>query len=139
MNRVTELACRAIPGTTFAGMSLRMPKGNVATTVFNDPEVPKIDEAQYDASSGPCLDALRTGEVNRIDSTRQDRRWPEFSHACVTRGIYSTLSLPLTVDGDTSGALNLYSSEENAFSADKTRTATLFAAQAAIVLANATA
>jgi GAF domain-containing protein len=139
LQHVAELACRAVPGTTYVGMSLRMPNGKAATTVFNDPDVAEIDQAQYDADSGPCLDALRTGEVMRIDSTRLDEEWPEFSRACLDHGIHSTLSLPLTVEGETSGALNLYSGETKGFDEDKTHTAMLFAAQAAIVLANATA
>jgi GAF domain-containing protein len=139
LHRVAQLACNAVPGTTYTGMSLRMHNGRPATTVFNDPDVPEIDQAQYDANSGPCLDALRTGEVHRIDSTALDDRWPEFSEACLKHGIHSTLSLPLTVEHDTSGALNLYAGETNAFGPDATRTGMLFAAQAALVLANATA
>jgi GAF domain-containing protein len=139
LHRVAELACSGVPGVTYAGMSLKMPHRKVATTVYNHPDVPEIDQAQYDANSGPCLDALRSGEINRIDSTPRDQRWPEFSQACVTHGIFSTLSLPLTVESETSGALNLYASESDAFDEEKTRTAVLFAAQAAVVLANASA
>jgi GAF domain-containing protein len=69
----------------------------------------------------------------RIDSTRNETGGVE----CVDHGILSTLSCPLTVEGTTNGALNLYARTENAFGPEQTRTATLFAAQAAIVLANA--
>ena len=139
LQRVAELACSAVPGTRCVGMTLRMPNGKPATTVFNDPDVPEIDQAQYDANSGPCLDAMRTGEAQRIDSTPNDTMWREFSDACVRHGICSTLSLPLTVESETSGALNLYAGEANAFGPENTRTAALFAAQAAVVIANATA
>jgi AmiR/NasT family two-component response regulator len=51
----------------------------------------------------------------------------------------STLSHPLTVDGQTNGALNAYSRRANGFGAADLRTGQLIAAQAAVVLANATA
>jgi transcriptional regulator with GAF, ATPase, and Fis domain len=83
------------------------------------------------------LDAFRTGAINRIDSMYSERRWPEFRRACLDHGVLSTLSLPMTVEEQTNGALNLYAKSEHAFDDADTATACLFAAQAAIVLANA--
>src|SRR5688572_25124010 len=77
LERVAELACSAVPGTEYVGMSLLMPHGKAATTVFNDPRVPIVDQAQYDADTGPCLDALRTSVIHRIDSMADDERWAE--------------------------------------------------------------
>ena len=116
-----------------------MAGGRVETAVFTDPEAREIDRAQYDTGDGPCLDAFRNREIYRIDSTRHDDRWPAFSRSCREHNILSTLSVPLTVEGDTSGALNLYSKDEHGFDPAAVETARLFAAQAAIVLANARA
>jgi GAF domain-containing protein len=136
--RVAEMSNRAVPAAAFVGITL-MSGGRPQTTVFTDPVAPEIDAAQYDTGEGPCLHAFRTGNVVPVDSTRVDARWPAFSAACVEHEIFSTLSIPLTVDTVTHGALNLYSTTEQAFDAEQAETAALFGAQAAIVLANAVA
>jgi len=110
--------------------------GEATTAVCTDAEASLIDEAQYQANSGPCLESAKTGQVFEIASTRADERWPQFSQACVEHGILSTLSLPLVVDDRPVGAFNLYAATENAFDKSEVETAALFAAQAAVVLAN---
>jgi GAF domain-containing protein len=136
LTRVSEISILAIPVADLVGMTM-LTNGRPATSVFSDPEAPDIDQAQYHHGEGPCLEAFRTGETRRIDSTAEETRWPEFCASCRVHGIHSTLSVPLTVDGETYGALNLYSRQKAAFGSAELRTATLFGAQAAIVLANA--
>jgi GAF domain-containing protein len=136
LDRVTSMTSRALPEAEFVGITM-MSDGKLATTVFTDPEAREIDQAQYESGNGPCVESFRTGEVLRIESTEQDERWPEFSAACLAHGIHSTLSLPLSVDTTTHGAMNLYSRGHAAFGAEQLATASLFAAQAAVVLANA--
>ena len=136
LTRVTEISAEAVPAADLVGITM-MSDAKPATAVFSDPEAPEIDQAQYHRGDGPCLETFLSGEVRRIDSTRDETRWSEFCATCVEHGILSTLSVPLSVDGETYGALNLYSRTEAAFGPDELRTATLFAAQAAIVLANA--
>lgn len=136
LNRVAEMTTRAIPEAELVGITM-MADGKLATTAFTDPEAPQIDQAQYESGNGPCVEAFRTGKVLRIDSTDDDERWPEFSAACVAHGIHSTLSVPLAVDATTHGAMNLYSRSHASFGAAQLSTASLFAAQAAVVIANA--
>ena len=136
--RVAEMTTEAVPDAEFVGITM-MNRGRPQTTVFTHPDAPEIDQRQYEADSGPCLESFRRGEVIRLDSAARDRRWPEFASACLEHGIHSTLSFPLTVDGTTNGALNLYSKREQAFEPEQLELGRLFAAQAAIVLANAQA
>jgi GAF domain-containing protein len=136
LDRVAEVTTVALPAAEFVGITMTA-NGRPQTAVFTDRASPEIDQAQYDADSGPCLDAFRTGNIHRIDSMERERRWPEFRHACLDHGVLSTLSLPLTVEETTYGALNLYATSEHAFDNPDTETAALFGAQAAIVLANA--
>jgi GAF domain-containing protein len=63
--------------------------------------------------------------------------WPAFRRACLAQGIHSTLSLPMIVDHGTVGAMNLYSRTAHSFGIGDRDAAQQFAAQAAIVLANA--
>src|SRR5689334_15001532 len=135
LGRVSDLAADAVPSARMIGITL-IDDGEATTAVCTDVEASVIDEAQYQANSGPCLESAKTGEVFAIASTRADERWPQFSQACVEHGILSTLSLPLVVDDRPVGAFNLYAATENAFDESEVETATLFAAQAAVVLAN---
>jgi GAF domain-containing protein len=138
LQRVVELAAVAVPPASYTGITMLV-DDKVATSIFSDPEVPEIDQAQYTAGSGPCLDAFREGVVHRIPSTEREDRWPKFCRSALQHGIHSTLSLPLLVGNKSVGALNLYSKQEDGFSADDEANAESFALQSAVVLANAQA
>jgi GAF domain-containing protein len=114
-------------------------EGRPRTAVFTDETAPEVDQAQYDSGEGPCLTAFHERRVTQIHSTLAPGPWPDFRRTAAEHGIRSTLSMPLLVDKSAVGALNLYSPDEDAFSVDDIETATLFASQAAIVLANAQA
>jgi GAF domain-containing protein len=136
LQRVADLALREVDDCDMAGITL-LRDGRPVTAVFTDPEAPEIDTSQYSSGSGPCLDAFRTGEILQIADTTVETRWPEFCARAAAGGIRSTLSLPLVVGATSLGALNLYSRAPNGFS--EHATALVFAAQAAVVLANSQA
>ena len=138
LDHVAALACEAVPGASVAGLTL-LKHGRPTTSVFTDRTSPEIDQVQYDADAGPCLDALKLGEVLRVDSTEGDDRWPDFNKAARERGIMSTLSMPLLVAGEAVGALNLYATEEAAFDQGQEGIAAAFATQASVAVANAQA
>ena len=133
---IAELAMHEVNGCDMAGITL-LRDGNPITAVYTDPAAVDIDATQYRTGSGPCLDASIHREIYRIDDTRSEPRWPEFAAAAAAAGVLSTLSLPLAVRDSALGALNLYSRSVNGFlEADN---AEVFAAQAAVVLANSQA
>src|SRR4051812_17020652 len=138
LTRVAGLAVKAIPAAAFAGLSI-MVENRVQTAVFTDLTSPEIDQAQYDVGDGPCLEAFRSGEPTEITSTVEEGRWPEFRRAAAAHGVLSTLSLPMIVEDRSVGALNLYSGAEAAFGQRDRELAGRFAADAAVVLANAQA
>jgi GAF domain-containing protein len=133
--RVSELACQVLPAD-FAGITMLV-DGRPRTGVFTDREAPEIDEAQYSSGHGPCLDAFNNQRVNRIDSTAEELRWPEFAKVAFAHGILATLSVPVIARGESLGALNLYSRRARAFDDHSVDRVETFAWQAAIVLANA--
>jgi GAF domain-containing protein len=136
LQRVADLALHEVDDCDMAGITL-LRDGQPVTAVFTDPEAPEIDTAQYSSGSGPCLDASRTGEILQIADTTTETRWPEFCARAAAGGIRSTLSSPLVVGDASFGALNLYSRAPYGFS--EHATALVFAAQAAVVLANSQA
>jgi GAF domain-containing protein len=138
LQRIIDLSAEAVPPAAYTGLTMLV-DDKVTTSVFSDPDAPEIDQAQYEAGSGPCLDAFRHSEIYEIPATAQDATWPEFSRAALDHGIRSTLSMPLAAGGSALGALNFYSETENGFSESDRQAAKSFATQTAVVLANAQA
>lgn len=136
--RVADLTVEAIPAAELVGITMPV-EGRNRTAIFTDETAPEVDQAQYDSGDGPCLEAFREQRITSIASTLEDGAWPEFRRAAVGHGIYSTMSFPLVVDKNAVGAMNLYARSERAFTENDAATGTLFASQAAIVLANAQA
>jgi GAF domain-containing protein len=139
LTRVAELTQQALPAAAFVGLTLNV-DGRDRTPVFTDGLAPEIDQAQYDTDDGPCLTAFREGRSTAIEDTAEPGRWEAFRKSARAHGIRSTLSLPLLVDPKPAvGAMNLYAGVPRGFSGSDRQTGELFAAQAAIVLANAQA
>jgi GAF domain-containing protein len=138
LHRVAALAVDAMEPAEYCGLTMLV-DGELRTGVFTDPEAPEIDKAQYESGSGPCLDAFRTGEIFRIESTVADGPWPEFRRACLQHGIMSTASFPMLIDDVRHGALNMYSRQESAFGSAELVAGRQFAAQAGVVVAYARA
>jgi GAF domain-containing protein len=136
LSRVASIASRTIGAAEMAGVTV-VRDGVPATVAFTDAEAPEIDRAQYDSDAGPCLEAYRTGTPIRVQSMSDDTRWPAFGQAALNHGIQSSLSLPLIVRGETLGALNLYSRHVAGFDDADEELGGLFAAQAAVSVANA--
>ena len=138
LQRVSELACVAVPSADMVGITMLV-EGRARTAVFTNDDAPQIDAAQYETGIGPCLDAFRHRQVYRIDHMEKDQQWLPFSEAAAAHGIQSSLSLPLLARHEGVGALNVYSRTSAAFSDDDVNVGLQFAAQAAIVLANSQA
>jgi GAF domain-containing protein len=138
LRRVAELANETIAGADSVGVVMLV-DGRPRTTVSTDATALEIDGAQYESGIGPSLVALRSQQVQRIDWIDRDSRWPAFSQGAVSKGILSSLSVPLIAHGEGIGALNCYSRSGGAFSNDDEFIGSEFAAAAAIALANAQA
>lgn len=132
-----RLAAQAIAGCEAASVTVAV-EGRFATAASSAELALVLDERQYAHDDGPCLEALRTGRLIRVDSFGAETRWPAFTAAAVERGIRSSLSLPLAANGEVVGALNLYSTHEDEFVGAE-EAAELFSHQAAVTLANASA
>jgi GAF domain-containing protein len=93
-----------------------------------------MDELQYAFGDGPCLSAMRTGKTMYVDNIANERRWPEYTRAVAAHGIRSILGIPLQLEGDSSAALNIYSSAVHAFSPADIARAEMFGEQSAKTL-----
>ncbi len=116
LQRVCQQAVHAIPDAHMASVTLvRHDTPYTATSTADAAR--SIDQAQYDAGEGPCLEAARSGRVQRIKANEAARRWPQFTAAAgkVTAGSY--LSAPLFIDQQYQGSLNLYGTGDEGFGA----------------------
>jgi GAF domain-containing protein len=137
LDAVAQLAQRTIPGCDAASVTVTE-GGRPRTTVSTADVAVAIDRRQYAADQGPCLEAMRNQVVVRVDTYEGESRWPAFAPAVAEHGMHSSLSLPLAALDQPIGALNLYSETAGAF-VEAEPIGLVFAAQAAITLANATA
>jgi GAF domain-containing protein len=134
LTRIVSVTTETL-GADFGGITLRDPVDGVATIGSTDPLVDEVDEAQYRPGAGPCLTAMHSGEIVHTEDLRTDGRWPEFAQAATSRGILSTLSLPLIANERTDGAVNLYALRVDAFDDASVTFGRAFAEQAEIGIA----
>ncbi|SDU14034.1 GAF and ANTAR domain-containing protein [Jiangella alkaliphila] len=109
--------------------------GRPRTVVSSDPRAAQVDEGQYTGGWGPCVHTLATGDPVEIADQESDERWPKYRVHAVALGVRSSLSLPLTVNREVIGAMNLYDFDQpEAFDAQNRHRAETFAAQASTAL-----
>lgn len=70
-----------------------------------------MDELQYAARQGPCMDAVKTGRIVEVLDLRTDTRWPEYTAAMAKHPMRSVLAVPVPLRGSGAAALNCYSAD----------------------------
>lgn len=134
LNELAELSTTVLQAPVSSGIMLRY-DGDLLTFASSDARAEALDETQHRVGTGPCLQTLREGRVVSVVDARTEQRWPAYARLAAEMGLRCSLSLPLTVGGDTFGALNLYGFEEaDFFGPAEQRELELFAAQAARTL-----
>lgn len=136
LEQVVHIAKQVLPTSVEASITF-ITGDDPSTVAFTGPTAIELDERQYEAERGPCLDAAASGEMISIPDTAAETRWPRYTQTAVERGIRSSLSVPLPVQREITGALNFYASEAAAFTDESVELAQTFAAHAAVAVANA--
>jgi GAF domain-containing protein len=135
LERITELAKAVVPGVD--SVSITLLTADHATTVVSTGELAKdLDETQYDAGFGPCLDAAQAGSTALVADTRTESRWPDFAKAAAEKGVLSSLSTPIPLQQYSGAAINMYSRETGVFDEPAQDVAASFAGYAGVALAN---
>ena len=135
--KIVNMAVQTLDACEHAGISFV--EGRRITSPASSGEVPRIvDAIQSEVGEGPCLDAIKEHEVFQTGDLKSESRWPQFSkRAHEETGILSILAMRLFVEEDTLGALNLYSTEFDAFDEVDVALASVFAAHAAVAVSAA--
>jgi GAF domain-containing protein len=132
---ISELAHRTVPGA--AAVSVTLVRGmNAHTAAFTSDLARELDEAQYEAGYGPCLDASASNTTFSVPEVAGEARWPKWAAQTAARGVNSSLAIGLPIQDDVSGALNIYAHEPGAFDDDAIVIGQTFAGYAAVALAN---
>jgi transcriptional regulator with GAF, ATPase, and Fis domain len=135
LQTVTELATSVMPGDPEASITVRT--GHRPFTVVSSGQLATdLDEVQYAEQGGPCLHAAATLELTEIPDTRVETRWPDYARRAVERGNLSSLSVPLDMGADISGALNIYARVVDAFDDDARAAAARLGPYAAAAVGN---
>src|SRR4051812_39227228 len=96
-----------------------------------------VDERQYDAGYGPCLDAVRLGETVIITDLTQETRWPAYVPRALEAGVAASVSIPVPIEDRHIGAMNIYTRQTSVLDEDAIETARTIAGFAAVALVNA--
>jgi hypothetical protein len=132
---ISHRAYQVVPAAEHAAIS-RGRHGRFETIAATSALPLRVDELQYAARSGPCVDAILADTTFRIGDLATAPRWPDFGRRAATEfGIHSMLSIRMYLeDDDLLAGLNLYSSAVDAFDDSDETTATLLATHGALAL-----
>lgn len=116
MQAVCREVSLAVPDADMVGITVLQDGADHPTTAASsDPRVNDVDEDQYRADEGPCLEAARTGQMVRVRVDDVAERWPRFAANVTGMGVRSYLSAPMSMDDRHLGALNIYSRNSHGF------------------------
>jgi GAF domain-containing protein len=134
LDAIVKTALRSVPGFDHVGISLRHRDGSIETVAGTDDFVRDLDDLQYQAGEGPCLDAIEEGTVFFVENARHEQRWPRYIPLAVQRGLRAQMGICLFDDGRSVGGLNFYATGNGTVDAGSRQIAELFAEHAAIAL-----
>jgi GAF domain-containing protein len=132
LNELAVLAAATVPGT-HCGITMRR-DGHVVTVVSSDEIALRLDELQYLRGRGPCLQAIRDSVRIEVPDVSNESRWGDYGEQAAANGVHCIVAIPLTVDGATVGALNLFAADPHAFAPADVERAEAFARQASTAL-----
>ena len=135
LGRVGRLALEAIPGASESSVTA-LEDGTPRSIAFTGPLAAQLDERQYDAGWGPCLDAAESGDTVVVEVEHPPAPYTDFARAAQRAGVVSSVSVGLPVASEIVGGLNLYSTT-GVMDEAALRLATTFAGYAAVAVANA--
>ena len=104
---LARVAATVVQAPVAVGITVRYEHG-LLTVGSSDPRAELLDETQYRDHDGPCLQATETGQIVEVADMLDEKRWPGYAAQALQSGLRCSVSLPLKVDGDTFGAMNVY-------------------------------
>jgi GAF domain-containing protein len=135
LRRIAELAKQTLVGVKEVSLTV-IENGRPRTVVFTGALAVDLDERQYEAGFGPCLDAAKTGQTIVIDSREDNSPYREFARVAGRAGVRHVISVGMPLAQRTIGGLNVYSTADAPLSVSVLEHAEVFAGHAAVAVAN---
>ncbi|MFI2644143.1 GAF and ANTAR domain-containing protein [Streptomyces sp. NPDC018610] len=140
LEEIVSAAVELIDGCEAAGI-LAVRKGRAVSLAVSGDVVEKSDRLQGELGEGPCFDAARRVDGDRLfrisDMTRPQPAWPRYAPAARDLGIGSMMGFLLYTENEDFGALDCYSSRPGAFTPESETAGWLLASHAAVAVASA--
>ncbi|WP_028047760.1 GAF and ANTAR domain-containing protein [Cellulomonas sp. URHE0023] len=111
---VARAAAQRVGSATSATITLRR-DGRATLVAASDPRAAECDLIEYAAAEGPCLSSIDLGQTVHVPDLARETRWPAWREASQQHGYSSAAALPRPVRPGADIALNLYSTESNAW------------------------
>jgi GAF domain-containing protein len=137
LHRVAELAKETLDGVEDVSLTV-IEDGRARSVIFTGPLAVDLDERQYEAGFGPCLDAAKTGQTIVVDSRQDDSPYRQFARVAGRAGVRHTVSVGLPLAQRSIGGLNIYRTADSPFTPALLEHAQVFAGHAAVAVANVT-
>jgi GAF domain-containing protein len=137
LQTIVETAARSLPDIDHVGITIAHRDGRMETRAATDHLVWDLDELQYRLREGPCVHAIESGRVVKVEHAKNEERWPQFMPPAIERGLLSQLGVQLYVEEETLGGLNMYSTSADTIEDETVLMAEVFAAHAALTLGRA--
>ncbi|MFI8947864.1 GAF and ANTAR domain-containing protein [Streptomyces sp. NPDC053750] len=113
---LTDRAVVQVPGAAACSVTVR--RADRLMTLAGSEGLPSgLDLRQYENGSGPCVDAAETGRTQYAADLAAETRWAAYTRYALGTGVRCVLALPLSVEGETGAALNLYGPEPGSLAA----------------------
>ncbi|WP_191871391.1 GAF and ANTAR domain-containing protein [Streptomyces filipinensis] len=140
LQRITGSATELVEGCDAAGiLVLHGTEGETLAPTHQ--MVIDSDQLQQRLGEGPCFDAARSSQGERVfrieDLTDQRQRWPAYAPQAHALGIGSMMGFLLFTEDEDLGALNLYSRKTGAFRDVSETAGILLASHAAVAFSTA--
>ncbi|HET7723080.1 MAG TPA: ANTAR domain-containing protein [Propionibacteriaceae bacterium] len=134
ISRIAEAAVATVAGGELASVTLHGEQGYWSVGATGQQAL-DVDQEQYEAGEGPCLDAFEMGFVDA--PSFPDPRWPVLGSRPVAHGVESSVSYRMTAVGHRTdpaeiGSLNVYATTREAFDATAVEIGSILAAHASL-------
>ena len=121
-------------GVSAAGVMLAAPEGHLRVVASSSEAMRVVELFELQSDEGPCLDCFATGEAVFNQDMTVAGRWPRFAPVALAAGFRAAHALPMRLRGAVIGALNLFSRDQGALSAENVVAGQALAAVATIAI-----
>jgi GAF domain-containing protein len=137
LHRIAELAKQTLGGIEDVSLTV-VEGGRPRSVVFTGQLAVDLDERQYQAGFGPCLDAAKSGQTIVVDTLGEDTPYREFARVADRAGVRHIASVGMPFAQRSIGGLNIYRTATAPFSSIFLEHAEVFAGYAAFAVSNVT-